>query len=168
MEITAIKCPNCAGSINYLPGQRAVKCPYCDSVLDIKADPAEIALDLAKKKYQNADAARVGYLNNLRSWKTKGRILLTVQFALTMISYFLTEINSKGTGLYNFGMMLVVAVFVSIFAGPIWLKSKIPPAPQNIEEQLKLKGSVLLTIKLVALSILAMFLGLIAGVILYR
>ena len=53
MEITVLQCPKCGGDINFKTGDRTVKCPYCDSLLEIKADSAEIALEKAKKEFSD-------------------------------------------------------------------------------------------------------------------
>ena len=167
MEINAMKCPNCAGDISYSPGQRVAKCPYCDSILDIKADPADIALKQAIESQKDTEAARAGYLEKVRKWKLKKRIFLAAEFLLTFIAYLLTEIPQKDSGLYELGMVIVLAVFIAVVAGPIWLNSVIPPAPNVIEEQIRLKKGPIQTIKSVALTFLVMLLGLVVGIMGY-
>ena len=167
MEINAMKCPNCAGDISYSPGQRVAKCPYCDSILDIKADPADIALKQAIESQKDTEAARADYLEKVRKWKLKKRIFMAAEFLLTFIAYLLTEIPQKDSGLYELGMVIVLAVFIAVVAGPIWLNSVIPPAPNVIEEQIRLKKGPIQTIKSVALTFLVMLLGLVVGIMVY-
>ncbi|MBP3799138.1 MAG: hypothetical protein J6I46_15375 [Ruminococcus sp.] len=167
MEINAMKFPNCAGDISYSPGQRVAKCPYCDSILDIKADPADIALKQAIESQKDTEEARADYLEKVRKWKLKKRIFLAAEFVLTFIAYLLTEIPQKDSGLYELGMVIVLAVFIAVVAGPIWLNSVIPPAPNVIEEQIRLKKGPIQTIKSVALTFLVMLLGLVVGIMVY-
>ncbi len=53
MQIVAIRCPNCSGDISYTPGEQVVKCPYCDSVLNIKEGSDRAALERTKNEFKN-------------------------------------------------------------------------------------------------------------------
>lgn len=66
MELIAMKCPNCAGDINYTPGNTKVVCPYCDTQIKITmtAEEREFERDTSRLAHN-----RDKYFKDLQIWK---------------------------------------------------------------------------------------------------
>ena len=159
MEITAMKCPNCAGSISYNAGQRTVKCPYCDSVLEIKAEPAEIALENTKKEFKNIEHIRHDYAKSVHQWKGRTYIYYGLVYVLTIIAFLLIDQCKDNSGGYDLGMIIIVVLMMSFFAIPFLFSNMVPAAPAEMEEQLRIKGGVGAAVKITAIAVMVALAG---------
>ena len=76
MEYVAMKCPNCAGDINYQIGMTTCKCPYCDSTVKITLSDREAIYEQQVIEREAEQKARIEYLEKLRKWKILLRIFM--------------------------------------------------------------------------------------------
>lgn len=162
MEIMAMKCPNCSGDINYAPGQRVVKCPYCDSTLNIDTAGVMAEAELQRERAQHADiqAERDNYLKKVKKWHLIKKIYYGVIAAATGTAYLLDKFVRDGLG-----TPIVVVLLMSMVACPIWLNGKVPDAPLSVENGFKLKRGFGTTAKLFVMTLLSILGGLLLAVI---
>ena len=70
MELLSMKCPNCAGNINYKHGKTSCKGPYCDSVIKISMSAEDLDYEQMMKDSAAAENAKKTYLAKLKRWQT--------------------------------------------------------------------------------------------------
>ncbi|ADU20832.1 hypothetical protein [Ruminococcus albus] len=103
MQIVAIRCPNCSGDISYTPGEQVVKCPYCDSVLNIKEGSDRAALERTKNEFKNIEHIRYEYARSVQHWKTLTYLYYGLVFVLTITAFLLLDFFRNHSGGYNLG-----------------------------------------------------------------
>ena len=59
MELLSMKCPNCAGEINYKHGKTSCKCPYCDSVIKISMSAEDLDYEQMMRDSAAAENAKL-------------------------------------------------------------------------------------------------------------
>lgn len=159
MEIIAIKCPNCSGEINLSPGQRMVRCPYCDSVLDIKAEPAEIALEKTKKEFRDIEHIRFDYAKRVQHWKGLTYLYYGLVYLLTIISFLLIDRCRDNSGGYDIGMIIILLLLISFLAIPGIFSYIVPVPPKEVEQPLRLKAGLPAAVKMAVTALLLALAG---------
>ena len=154
MEITSMKCPNCSGSISYETGQHTVKCPSCDSVLKIKVEPEEIKLEKIKKDHKNIEQIRHDYAKSVHQWKGRTYIYYGLVVLLTITGFLLIYLFRNHSGMYNLGGIIILLLFISFAAVPLFFTLTVPVAPKEVEEQLKVKAGFLTAAKIAVIAVL--------------
>ena len=154
MEITAIQCPKCGGDINYKAGDRTVKCPYCDLILKIKAEPAEIELEKIKKEYSDIEQFRQEYAKKTKRWKRRTYIYYGLVFLLTMSAFLLLPSCENHSVGYEMIKLLILLLCFSFLAVPLIFSQTVPVAPKEVEEQLRIKSGFLTAVKTAGLALL--------------
>ena len=153
MQITAVKCPNCSGDIKYTPGQELTRCPYCDSVLDIKAESDADALERTKNEFKNSEHIRYDYGKRLQHWKNITYLYYGLVFLLTIFAFLFTVIFERSDR-FKLGEMIVFVVFISFFAVPAVLSKKIPTPPKEVEKTLSVKAGLPVAVKMAITALL--------------
>ncbi len=159
MEITAIQCPKCGGDINYKAGDRTVKCPYCDLMLEIKAEPAEIELEKTKKEYRDIEQFRQEYAKKTKRWKRRTYIYYAAAFLLTIATFLLVTFSKNHSGGYEAGKGMFLLLCFSFLAVPLIFTQMVPVAPKEVEEQLRIKSGFLCAVKIAGMALLISLAG---------
>lgn len=168
MEIKAMNCPNCAGSITFAVGQRTARCPYCDSTLEIKPEAAEVTLEKTKRAYRNISDTRAEYARRVKKWKIISWVYYVVVFVMMAIGSVIIERTYEDSDAYDFGMTLIVMALISGFAMPPILTCIVPRAPEEVEEPLRLQGGWMRYIKLTGLAVMTVLAGFLAGYVIFN
>ena len=154
MEITVLQCPKCGGDINFKTGDRTVKCPYCDSLLEIKADSAEIALEKAKKEFSDIKSIRQEYAKKTKRWKRCTYIYYGLVCLLTITAFLLIARCKNHSGGYELGGGIFILLCFSFLAVPFIFSQMVPVAPKEVEDQLRIKSGLLGAAKIAGLAML--------------
>ncbi|SFB72994.1 Na+-dependent bicarbonate transporter superfamily protein [Ruminococcus albus] len=165
MQITAVKCPNCSGDIKYTPGQELTRCPYCDSVLDIKAESDADALEKTKNEFKNSEHIRYDYGKRLQHWKNTTYLYYGMVFLLTIFAFLVTYIFESSDG-YKFGEMILFVVLISFIAVPAVLSKKLPTPPKEVEKTLSVKAGLPVAVKMAITALLFALAGAFISVLL--
>jgi hypothetical protein len=162
MGIMAMKCPNCAGDINYDTSQRIIKCPYCDSTLNMDTEGRIAEEELRRERAHSAyiQADRDAYLKKVKKWNLTKKLYYAGVAAATMVAYLGDKFISDGVG-----TPIVAILFLVMLCFPVWLNGTVPAAPAAVENGFKLKHGIGTTMKLYIMSILSAIGGVFLGVI---
>lgn len=149
MELTVMKCPNCAGEIQYTPGNTQTRCPYCDSIVHISmtADEARFEQDAAELA-----AAKEKYFKQLAKFKKIKYVCMVLAF-LSGIPF--AAVNNESALFILAGLP---ALFFT-FAGSPVVHSFAPEPPEGIKNNLAKNEKPTSKGKLYAIFIGLMFLG---------
>ena len=148
MQIVVIKCPNCSGDITYAPGQQVTRCPYCDSMLNIKPGPDAVALERTKNEFKNSEHIRDDYGKRVRHWKIITYIYYGLELLLSFISLMLADRCRNHSDGYNLGKIILLMVFISFFAVPPLLSKMVPTPPKEVAETLRQRSGLLVAVRM--------------------
>ena len=148
MQITVIKCPNCSGDITYAPGQQVTRCPYCDSMLNIKPGPDAVALERTKNEFKNIEHIRDDYGKRVRRWKIITYIYYGLEFLLSFITFMLGSRQGYRSEWDDVCKMILLMIFISFFAVPPILSKMVPTPPKEVAETLRLRSGLLVAVKI--------------------
>lgn len=149
MELTVMKCPNCAGEIPYTPGNTQCRCPYCDSMVHITKTVEE-----AEFEQNNIELAQAKekYFKQLKKWNT----LKYVCMALAVVSGVMMAMVDKDSKMFLPASL--PAMFFTFAAGGV-IHAFAPEVPESLKSKLNKKELPTSTGKLYGIFIGLMFLG---------
>ena len=125
MELLSMKCPNCAGEINYKHGKTSCKCPYCDSVIKISMSAEDLDYEQMMRDNAAAEEAKKTYLAKLKNWQTIKYISMALCLVIGFVFGFAPEHSSVQT-------IVGFPVIVLLFGGGPILHSFAPTPPDII------------------------------------
>lgn len=124
MELLSMKCPNCAGNINYKHGKTSCKCPYCDSVIKISMSAEDLDYEQMMRDSAAAENAKKTYLAKLKRWQTIKYVSMVLCVVIGFVFGFAPEHSSMST-------ISGFPVIVLLFGGGPILHS-FAPTPSDI------------------------------------
>ena len=124
MELLSMKCPNCAGEINYKHGKTSCKCPYCDSVIKISMSAEDLDYEQMMRDSAAAENAKKNYLAKLKRWQTIKYVSMVLCVVIGFVFGFAPEHSSMST-------ISGFPVIVLLFGGGPILHS-FAPTPSDI------------------------------------
>jgi DNA-directed RNA polymerase subunit RPC12/RpoP len=167
MEYVSMKCPNCAGDIQYSVGTTECVCPYCDSHIAVHRTVDEQRLAVLEEENRGLDyrahvaeemeKKRAEYVKSLKHWDKVNYILMILTFVLSIITFAINDTNSDVMMIFGLPMLLI-----TIFAAPI-RASALPKRSQDIQNVRDPGGKAGNTFKLYAMLFGAMLFGVIIG-----
>ena len=129
MELLSMKCPNCAGNINYKHGKTSCKCPYCDSVIKISMSAEDLDYEQMMRDSAAAENAKKTYLAKLKRWQTIKYVSMVLCVVIGFVFGFAPEHSSMST-------ISGFPVIVLLFGGGPILHSFAPTPPVIILNKL--------------------------------
>jgi len=154
MEIMVMKCPNCSGDINYAPGQRVTKCPYCDSVLNIKEGSDRAVLERTKNEFKNIEHIRYEYARSVQHWKMLTYLYYGLVFVLTITAFLLLDFFRNHSGGYDLGGIIFMMLCISFLAVPAVFSKTVPIPPKEVEQPLRLRSGLPAAVRMTVTALL--------------